>query len=414
MKNGKNLCLTGILIVVAALPACSSPSSDPTSGIRSAATGSPIKLGFLNQGSGPLAFPDFAAGGVAAVKKINATGGINGHVIELVTCSTDGSLAASVRCADQFVGDHVAAVVEGIDLSSDSTLPMLTYAGIPLIGHAQFGIDQTNSPDTFFFGAALGAYYGVPLATLAQKYDARRIAFLNIDSTATRAIADANLDPVATELGIDLEKVFYPPRGPNYNAVFASALTSKPDAVLIVASEADCTGLVQAGRALGYKGTIFAGSCGQFITADPLSAEGILTDSDVFLPDDADSLPRKAAEQVAIYREAMKAEPARNVNAFSQMTFSGMMDLAAAMRGIKGDITADSVKKSLASIRQVTSFTGQTVTCDGKQWPNAVSVCAPGLLIYEVEHGKRKLVSDGFVELALSTRADGHRARTQR
>lgn len=400
MNNSKKLCLAGVLTVVVALSACSGTSSDSESGPQPTATGKPIRIGFLNQSAGTLAFPDFAAGGVAAVEEINADGGINGRAIKLVTCNTDGTPAASVKCANQFVGDDVVAVVQGIDLSSDSALPILADAGIPLVGHAQFGVDQTNSPDAFFFGAAQGAYYGVPLATLAEDYDADRIAFLNVDTPATRAIADANLDPMAAELGIDLKKVFYPPTSPNYNAAFASAVTGEPDAVLIVAAEADCTGLVQAGRALGYKGTIFAGSCGQFITADPVSAEGVLTDTDVYLPDDISGLPEETAQQVATYQEAMEGEPAENVNSFSQMTFSGVMDLAATMRGIEGDLTTDSVKESLDSVSRFDSFMGQTVTCDGEQWPKAISVCAPGLLVYQVEDGKRKLVSAGFVDVA--------------
>lgn len=400
MITSKRLCAATAVATLVALSGCAGTGGDSTSGTSSTAEGEPIKVGFLNQGSGALAFPDFAAGGNAGADYVNANGGIDGRPIELVTCNTDGTPAASVKCANQFVGDGVVAVMQGIDLSSDSALPILAGAGIPLVGHAQFGVDQTNSPDAFFFGAASGAYYGAPLVTLVKKYGAQKIAFLNVDTPATRAIADANLDPVVETLGIDLKKVFYPAASPNYNAAFASALSSKPDAVLIVASEADCTGLVQAGRALGYQGTIFAGSCSQFITADPTSAEGVLTDTDVYLPDDMEGLPPATADQIAAYQEAVKGEPAENVTPFTQMTFSGVMDLTTALKDIEGDITKDSLKKSLKSIQGLDSFMGQTITCDGEQWPNAVSVCAPGLLVYKVVFGKRHLVSDEFVDVA--------------
>ncbi|MEV6013408.1 ABC transporter substrate-binding protein [Streptomyces sp. NPDC051976] len=400
MNISKRLCAAAAAATLVALSGCSSVGNDSVSSAPSKAKGEPIKVGFLNQGSGALAFPDFAAGGIAGAHHVNAEGGINGRPIDLVTCDTDGTPAASVKCANQFVSEHVVAVVQGIDLNSDNALQILIGADIPLIGHAQFGVVQTNSADAFFFGAASGAYYGLPLVTLAKKYGAKHIAFLNVDTPTTRTLADANLDPVTKKLGIDLKKVFYPAMSPNYNAVFASAVSSKPDAVLIVASEADCTGLVQAGRALGYRGTIFAGSCSQFIAADPSAAEGVLTDTDMYLPDDTKGLPPATARQVADYQEAMKGQSAKNVTPFSQMTFSGMMDLATALKAIKGEIKPESLKKSLRSIHGVQSYMGQTISCDGKQWPYATAVCAPGLLAYKVVSGKRQLVSGEFTDVA--------------
>jgi branched-chain amino acid transport system substrate-binding protein len=290
--------------------------------------------------------------------------------------------------------------VQGIDLSSDSALEILAGAGIPFVGHTQFGAAQSNSPDAWFFGVASGAFYGVPLQTLQGEYGARSIAFLNPDSPVTRSVAEISLDPVAEKLGLEVSKNFYNPTSPNYEAAFASAVADDPDAVFMIAPEPDCTGFVQAARTLGYKGTIFAGSCSQFVTADPASAEGVLSDSDVYVPDDTSALPAGVADQIDIYQKAMEGEPATNVNGYSQMTFSTMQDLAAVARTIEGEVTAGSLTTALRGVAGLQSFMGQPLTCDGKQWPSSTSACASGVLVYVVKDGKRQLVSDEFIDVA--------------
>jgi hypothetical protein len=40
---------------------------------------------------------------------------------------------------------------------------------------------------------------------------------------------------------------------------------------------------------------------------------------------------------------------------------------------------------------------GQQLNCDGKQWPAEKSVCASGLIEYQVKDGHRVPFTDGFV-----------------
>ncbi|QJU52719.1 ABC transporter substrate-binding protein [Herbiconiux sp. KACC 21604] len=406
MRFTKHLSVVGVAAAALALAACSgvggatdgSGGSEPVS--TSAATGTPIKVGFLNQGSGALAFPDFGTGGTVGIEQVNADGGIKGQPIDLVVCNVDGTPAASVKCANQFVDDGVVAVIQGIDLSSDTALEILAGAGIPFIGHTPFGAAQTNSPNAWFFGAAPGAFYGVPLKTLKDEFGVKTVAFLNPDSPVTRSVADASLDPAAEALGVTVTKNFYNPTSPNYTAAFASAVADDPDAVFMIAPEPDCTAFVQAARTLGYQGEIFAGSCGQFVTADPAAAEGVLSDSDLYVPDDTSSIPAEAGEQIASYRKAVEGQPAANVTNFTQMTYSTMQDFATVARSIDGEVTPESLTTALKAVSGVDSFMGQPLTCDGEQWPDSISICAPGLLVYSVEGGTLKPVSGEFVDIA--------------
>jgi branched-chain amino acid transport system substrate-binding protein len=396
MRITKQLSVLGIIAAVAALTACSGgtgPDSAPT------ATETPIKIGFLNQGSGALAFPDFGTGGTVGIEQVNADGGINGHPVDLITCNTDGTPASSVTCANQFVAEEVVAVVQGIDLSSDTALEILAGAGIPFIGHTPFGAVQSNSPDAWFFGAAPGAFYSVPLRTLQDEYGVESVAFLNPDSPVGRAVADISLVPAAEALGIDLSLNFYATPA-NYTAALASAVADDPDAVFMIAPEPDCTAFIQAARTLGYEGEIFAGSCGQFVTADPTAAEGVLADSDLYATSNTSQIPATAAQQIETYLTAVEDQPAANVTNFTQMTFSTMQDLAAVARTIDGEVTAESLTAALQAVAGLESFMGQPLTCDGEQWPDNISICAPGLLVYVVEEGELRPLSDEFVSTA--------------
>ncbi|WP_157970544.1 ABC transporter substrate-binding protein [Nakamurella deserti] len=399
MRIVKQLSVLGIVAAAAVVSACSGTAGGSASPPTSTPTATAIKIGFLNQGSGALAFPDFGAGGTVGADQVNADGGVNGHPIDLVTCNTDGTPAASVKCANQFVSDEVVAVVQGIDLSSDTALEILAGAGIPFVGHTPFGSAQADSPDAWFFGAAPGAFYSVPLKTLKEEYGARTVAFLNPDSPVDRSVADISLVPAAEALGIDLSLNFYSTPA-NYNAAFASAVADNPDAVFIIGPEPDCTAFIQAARTLGYQGDIFAGSCGQFVTADPAAAEGVLADSDLYATSDTSGIPESAARQIATYLKAVEGQPAANVDNFTQMTFSAMQDLAAVARTVDGEVTAESLTAALRGFSGVDSFMGQPLNCDGKQWPDNMSICAPGLLVHVVKDGKLQPLSDTFVTTA--------------
>jgi len=390
----------GLLLLTTALAGCSSSQSAAGSSSQpsgASATGGPISVGFLNQGQGTMAFPDFAAGTAAAVTYLNGHGGISGRQVKLVSCDTDGTAASSVACANRFVQDKVPVVLQGIDFQSDAALPILAGAGIPMVGHTAFGAAQANSPDAFFFGAATGAYLVVPLVVMAKNLGLHSVSYTAADVPTNRAFVAANLAPAAKALGLKMTAHYYPPTAPNYVTVFAAAAANHPDAVFFTAAEPDCTGLVAAAKTLGYKGKVFAGSCSSFIKQDPTSASGVFTDSDLYLTDNTSGISADKSAEVKIYLAAMAQGYSKYQDGFAQMTFSSMMDLASVLKTISGDITGSSVLASLSKLQDMSSFMGQVLKCDGKQWPGEKSVCASGLMEYQVKGADRVPFTDGFV-----------------
>ena len=365
---------------------------------RAAISHAPITIGFLNEQEGAYTFPDFGAGAQAARVYIDRHGGINHRPLKFLNCYTDGSPASSVACANRFVTAHVVAVLEGIDISSDSAVPVLAGAGIPLVGHTAFGAVQSNNPRAFFFGAATGAYDVVPLVVMAKYLHLSSVAYLAEDNPQDRAFVQDDSVPAAKALGLTYNSIFYNAATPNYQSTVASAISTGAQALFFTAPEPGYTSIVSTASTLGYKGYVFAGSCSAFIAADGQVANGVFTSTDLYAPDDVTGVPVAKAHQVQIYRSTMAKLAPQYVEGFAQDTFSSTMDLASALRSIKGVVTAHTVLIALHRIRHMQSFMGQTLDCNGKQWPGERAVCASGLVEYRVVNGKRVMFTHGFVQ----------------
>jgi branched-chain amino acid transport system substrate-binding protein len=363
-----------------------------------AATGTPITVGFLNQEKGAVAFPDFGSGARVARDYLNSQlDGIGGHPLRFVECQTDGSPETSIDCANRFAEQHVAAVLEGIDFGSDATIPVLKSAGIPLVGHTAFGVAQSIAPNAFFFGAALPAYGVAPLAVMKDQLHAKSAVYLGSDTPLIHGFVKGAIAPAAQKAGIALTSIFYPATNPNFASTLTSALAKKPDVIFTTGSEPDCIGIVKAASTLSFQGKLFAGSCSAFIQADGKAAEGVYSSSDLWVTEAADRAPAAKAQQVATYVAQMKAHAPKYVAGFAQDTFSSTMDLAAILKTVKGPVTPKSVTAALHATTGLDSFMGQSLTCDGKQWPGQPSACANGLIVYRVQGGKRVPATNGFL-----------------
>lgn len=359
----------------------------------------PVVIGFLNQERGAVAFPDFGAGARVARGYLNATQkGIRGRQLRFVECLTDGSPEASIDCANRFAQAKVAVVLEGLDFGADAAVPILSKAKIPLVGHTAFGAAQLASRNAFFFGAALPAFGAAPLKLMAKRMGVKSVVYLGQDNAVVRAFADTGVVPVAKKLGMRVDTVFYNATSPDFTQIVTTALAKRPAALFFTAPEPDCTGLVAAIRTLGFSGPVFAGSCTAFIAADPKSAEGIFTSNDLWAPSAAAAAPKAKARELRIFVAQMKrGAPKYVTSGFAQFSFSSTMDIASILRRIKGPITASAVTRQLRSTRNLPSFMGQPITCNGKRWPGQPTACASGVLEFRVQRGHRRKFSNGFV-----------------
>jgi ABC-type branched-subunit amino acid transport system substrate-binding protein len=161
----------GVAVVALALTACGGSSSKTTSDGSSSGTGgshgltgTPIKIGNVVDLTGPIPglFKGAREATEAYVEKINSTGGLNGHPVEIVTgdsqISCNGTTAAWGKVMPQV--QAMVGSISALDscaakaLNANPTIPAVFEILNPVLS----GIPNTFSPSPRPLGQSIGAY----------------------------------------------------------------------------------------------------------------------------------------------------------------------------------------------------------------------------------------------------------------
>lgn len=404
---------TCVAAVALAAAGCSS-GGDSESGATGGLTGEPIVIGVQAPVKGTTAaYPQSAYGAQAAEWYINnRMGGINGRPIELRICEGDGSPETAVNCANQFVSANVPVVFDANDPSSSAAVPVLTGAGVPIAGE----MSATAIPDALPWGQAF--YFSGPLETSAlglvtvlQRLDKKNVTLAASDNAGSHAFIDTLVQPAAKNLGVTVSAIYTPANSVNFQVLAATALAGGPDVVgNLSLTEDGCTGFFEALRQQGYTGTLYAGSCSQFIAAMKEEAAGAILQPRVWLPASRTHAPPAVQEQLDDFAAAMtEIGREKEQSARSLYSFAGMVNLVNAMKTVQGDFTTESVTTALKAVKDMPSFAGPPITCDGQQWPGRPSACSRMAIFLNVQpDGTLAPVNpDGFIELDPSALRSG-------
>jgi Periplasmic binding protein len=126
------------------------PTAGGTSAGGSPATGKPINLVFLTQVSSQGTGGDGWPGIQAAIKYVNAHGGIKGRPLAAQECVDNADPNLAVGCATRAAGDpSVIASVGSATLQGAAVDPILERAGLPAIGVNAYVSADFNSPVVF-------------------------------------------------------------------------------------------------------------------------------------------------------------------------------------------------------------------------------------------------------------------------
>ena len=99
--RSKILTALGALLMLGALAACGSDDGDGSSSGGGSSSGEPLKVALIPPSSGALAVfgTDAVKAWEYAAEEVNANGGVDGHMVELVKSQTDAQPATTVRAA---------------------------------------------------------------------------------------------------------------------------------------------------------------------------------------------------------------------------------------------------------------------------------------------------------------------------
>jgi branched-chain amino acid transport system substrate-binding protein len=399
--------LAGAAALVLLASGCSKPESkaDSSGGL----SGDPITIGVQSLDTGAVAYPQNTYGAKAAEWYVNnKLGGINGHPLKIDVCSGDGTPETGVSCANHFVSSNAPVVFDAYDGTSiGAMVPILSEAKVPIVGLlAGQGVAEAAPYGTAFYFSGPLETSALGMVTALSDDGAKTAALAVTDAPSSHGYVDKLVGPLGKELGVDVTGVYTTVDNLNYQVLAQTELASNPDvAGLIALPEDGCTGLIEALKQAGFDGTLFAGSCSQFIDELGAKAEGTIVQPRLWVPLSFDNAPKEVQGQLDDFAEAMKAVGYEDEqSARSLYSFAGIINLSKILGGIKGDITADAVTQAMEAVKDFQTYLGPKVTCDGQQWPDRPGACSHEAIFFKVtKDGKLTPVNDGgFTELDTS------------
>jgi branched-chain amino acid transport system substrate-binding protein len=368
-----------------------------TLGTPDAAKGSPVVFGVLNLQSGPVTFPEVLLAEQAAVSYVNAyKGGIGGHPIKLVSCSTDGSPATSAQCANQILDQHPVAILGAADTGAPGAIPVWQRAGLAYLGGVPFTPVEQNYKNAVIFSSVSTADNAAASVYAAKQLGAKSAAVIYTSDTQGTSVAVNVIEPTMKNAGITkITPISIAPTASDVSSAVATAMGAKPDVIYINAPAA-CPNILSSLKQLGNTAKIMGiDPC----TSPPAikgangGAEGLYFASPVLDPS-ANTADTK------LYLAALKkyAPASIALDSLAAIGFQSVMDVQSALgKFTTADLTESKILAAFTSGSNHTNFMGHPYTCDGNQLPGATAVCNAYEQIRVVKNGAPTVAQKAFV-----------------
>jgi branched-chain amino acid transport system substrate-binding protein len=340
----------------------------------------PIILGMINQEDPALgSYAEVRAAVEAAAAWVNAElGGVDGHPIEIRSCTVDFDPEQSRSCAREMVAEDVVALVGGVHVLSDAAAPILEQAGLVSIGGIPANLVEQRSRSAFFFsGGDAGALTGFMAHAAANGQTKVALAYAEEIESFQVAARDYGAT-VGDSLGLDVELIPFSFFATDQTPVIARAQEIGADALIVLAATVACVPVVRAAADLGLDAQLYlTGACagtsvveaaGDAMVGVVFNSEGAVDGADV----------EGALYQAVIDRYA--DEPAGGAGTVG---FRGFMNLYGLLREVGADdATSLTLGERARSAVDRPSFWGHPYTCDGNQVPGLPALCAPQQLLF--------------------------------
>ena len=343
----------------------------------------PIVLGMINQEDTPLgSFPEIRRAVEGGVAFVNAElGGVGGRPLELVSCVTSFDPEMSASCAQEMVAAEVVALVGGIDVTSNGSLPVLEANGIPQLGGIPANVVEQASDNTFFFSGGVSGGLAAFLAHAAENgAETAVLAYGEFDSFDVAANDYAA--PVAESLDIDLELVSFPLTATDFLPVLTRAAESDPDAIMVAAAGSSCAPIMRTYRDLGLDAQLYlVGACAdsEIIEAADGAHEGVLFNSEG--PPEG-----QAGIEGDLFLAVNELYAGGRGDGAGTVGLRGFLNLYALLDQLGPDgISREAIFEAVRATEGEPSFWGHAYTCDGAQVEGLPALCAPQQSIFRVE-----------------------------
>lgn len=350
-------------------------------GEKNPATGEPVRIGFISDGSSDFADSTIEGKVAKALESYlnDYKGGIGGRPIELVTCETDVDPAKTTDCANQLIQENVVAVVAGQLAFLDNAWNPIHDAHIPYFGFAgsSLGI-LTDTESSFFMVDLLAGLLDIPVAA-AQEKGVDKVTAVLIDLPTLTVFFDTVGKGMYSDAGFALDTVAIPADQADMTPQMQQLASGDPGLVFVMGSPNFCTAAFNGLRAVGFTGPVAAISdCFTDATYEAVPAEflkGMTVYANSPIGDNTDA-------DVQLYNAILDAyaPDADRTDAGGYSTFTDLVGFVNGLAGITGDITPASIIATLKSMDEMPVPLGGGITyrCNGKAVSLAPAICARG------------------------------------
>lgn len=366
-------------------------------------TGEPIVLGMINQeNTAGGSFPELRLAAEAGIEFINTElGGVDGRPLELVSCVAEFSVESSQACAQEMVSEDVVAVVGGIDVFSNGSIPVLEENGIPFVGGIPVGSAETLSETSFIFsGGSPGAMAAFADHAIAEGAETVSVAYADFDTIADAATTYAVAQLEAA--GVEVREVEYGVLTSDFLPVVTQAAEGDPDAIIVAAADSACAPLMRTTEELGIDAQLYlVGACVAPEIIDEVgesAAEGTIFNVEGLL--DLDDAPIASADTDLYIQVIERYGDGLDWAGAGTVSFRGLMNLYDVLVELgPDDISSESIVAAFQSKVDEPSFNGHAYTCDGEQVPALPALCSPQQVLGLRHDGSLVEVSDGWVDV---------------
>ena len=375
-----------------------------TGGTEKAASGQPIKIGWVNGEGGVWSFPDTTVAADAAVEFVNKKlGGLGGRPIELVKCFVD-TPEAGRRCASEMINAAVPLVVWGVAAAGNAEFFGALGGRIPtLVGVAITAPDLTGK-NAFSYGPTSPVTLsGLVKFTGGLAPAGHKVVATAIDAPAGRYGLDNYIVPGLKAAGLDVTAVALPSdaTGPQMATALTSAGLADADVLVSSAALSTCAPMYDAIQQIASKRlqVIDTGGCIDAAFTQYLADRGVKGD----FPDGwyfsgpaySPLLPTDKGG-VNTYLQGLKDYAPKNVNFFSPFTqygFAAAFSIPAILNKVAGDLTPVTVLSALKSFDKEYMMTSGKPEC-GRE-ASAPAACSFTSGITQYKDGKFEPVRMG-------------------
>jgi branched-chain amino acid transport system substrate-binding protein len=338
----------------------------------------------INDETGAVTFPEARQGAIAAENYVNNyLGGINGHPIQIDSCTGDGTPATAARCANQLAAKHPIAILGAADVGAPASIPIYQHANLAYLGGIPFTPVPATAPNSIQFwsvsvgdNAAAAVYAG---KTLGVKSVA--IVYFNNPQGASLL---PQITPVFKATGVTTVKAIpLSPTSPDPSPQAALVESSGAELVYVDVPNG-CGNVLKALKSVGFSGKIMGiDPCGAppVIEAAAGGAEGMYIASPFLLQSGT-------SHDAQLFQAAMKkwAAPGTLVDSISTAGFATVINVQQVLSTISGTPTTSSI---LAAFKSGThqNFLSHPYTCDGQALKGGPSICNDYYLMNQIKNG---------------------------